>query len=679
MLTLRLPAAVLAAGLTLAQAAPSGQAPPAKPAFGTFGIDTAQMDPAVKPGDDFFRYVNGKWLATATIPADKARYGMFDALRDQAETDVRALVDELGRTPAPAGSVRQKVADLYASWMDEARIEARGLEPLRPDLAAIDAATTKTELVRLMGRLEFSAPFAFGITADPAEPTRYVVTIGQAGLGMPVRDYYLSPGAKFDGYRAAYRTYVTRIFELLGDRTPAESAATVIALETKLAEAHWPAERRRDVKATNNPMDRAGLATAVPAVDWQVALEPSGLGAVTHVVLREVSAIQGGAALLDSEPLAAWKKYLAFHVADDATDQLPKAFDEASFAFHSKALRGVEVQRERWKRGIDLLDTLLGEGVGELYVAKYFPPGHKAAMDALVANLRTAMGERLKTLAWMDDKTRAEAQRKLATFEPRIGYPSKWRDYSAYTVDRTALFENVRRGRAFAWQRRVVRLGEPVDRAEWGMRPQTVNASYNASMNQLTFPAAILQPPFFDPAADPAVNYGGIGAVIGHEMGHGFDDSGRQYDEAGRIRNWWTDETSAKFVAQTDKLAAQYNAFCPLPETCVNGKLTMGENIGDLGGLEMAYTAYKLSLGGKEAPVLGGLTGDQRFFLAHAQIWRAIQRDDALRNQILTDPHAPPAARGSIPERNIDAWYTAFGVKPGDKAYLAPDARVHIW
>ena len=679
MITRRLPAAALAAGLMLAQGSPSGQTPSATPALGTFGIDTAQMDTAVKPGDDFFRYVNGKWLASAAIPADKARYGMFDSLRDRAEEDVRALVDELGRTPAPAGSVRQKVADLYASWMDEARIEARGLEPLRADLAAIDGAMTKVDVLRLMGRIEFSAPFGFGISADPADPTRYVVTIAQAGLGMPVRDYYLTPGGKFDGYRAAYRTYVTRLFELLGDPAPSESAATVIALETKLAQAHWPSEQRRNVKATNNPMDRAGLAAAIPAIDWQVALEPSGLGAVSRVVVREVSAIKDGAALLDTEPVAAWKKYLAFHVADDASEHLPKAFDDARFAFRSKALRGVEVQRERWKRGIQLLDDLIGEGLGEVYVARHFPPGHKAAMDALVANLRSAMGERLKTLAWMDDTTRAEAQRKLATFEPRIGYPSTWCDYSAFTVEKGQLFENVRRGRAFDWRRRVARLGGPVDRSEWVMNPQTVNAYYNALMNQITFPAAILQPPFFDPAADPAVNYGGIGAVIGHEMGHGFDDRGREYDESGRIRNWWTEETNQKFLAQTTKMAAQYNAFCPLADTCVNGKLTMGENIGDLGGLEMAYTAYKLSLGGKEAPVLGGFTGDQRFFLSHAQVWRAVQRDDALRNQILTDTHAPAAARGSIPERNMDAWYAAFGVKPGDKGYIPPEQRVRIW
>ena len=658
----------------------SGPAPVAdKPALGTFGIDTTQMDPAVKPGDDFFKYVNGKWLDSFTIPADKASYGMFDRLTDKAEEDVRTLLTELAAKPQPAGSVAQKVVDLYAAWMDEAGIERRGLEPIKADLSAIAAAKTKADLEKLMGRPDISAPFGTSIQPDPADPTHYTVFIGQSGLGMPVRDYYLNQGAKFDGYRAAYKTYVTKIFELLGDPAPAESAATVIALETKIAEVHWPPEKQRDVQATNNPVDRAGLAKMAPAIDWDIALQPAGLGSQQHFVVEETTAVRDGGVLLDSQPIAAWQKYLAFHVANQYATFLPKAFDDANFAFFGTAMRGVQAQRDRWKRGTRLLDQLIGQGVGELYVARYFPPANKAAMDALVANLRAAMGERLKGLAWMDDKTRAEAQKKLATFDPRIGYPSKWRDYSAFTVDKGTLLENVRRGREFDWKRRVARLPQPVDRTEWGMNPQTVNASYNPLLNQLTFPAAILQAPFFDPNADPAVNYGAIGAVIGHEMGHGFDDQGREFDETGKIRNWWTEETNKKFLAQTEKFAAQYNAFCPLPNTCVNGKLTMGENIGDLGGLEMAYTAYKLSLKGKPAPVLGGFTGDQRFFMAHAQVWRSMMRDDALRNLVLTNPHSPPAARGSIPERNMDAWYAAFDVKPGDKGYIAPDQRVRIW
>jgi endothelin-converting enzyme/putative endopeptidase len=563
--------------------------------------------------------------------------------------------------------------------MDAAKVEARGLTPLKADFDAIAAAASKKDLVRLMGRPDYTAPFGTYIMPDPADPTRYVVGVTQSGVGMPVRDYYLNEGEKFDGYRAAYKTYVTRIFELLGDKAPADSAAAVIALETKIAKVHWSPERQRDVQSINNPMDRAALAAAIPAVDWTVALEASGLGKVQQFLVNEISALKDGTALLDSEPIDVWKKYLAFHLANQYANELPKAFDAANFAFYGKALRGVEVQRDRWKRGMALLDTLIGEGVGQLYVARYFPAGHKARMDELVANLRAAMGQRLKTLAWMDDATRAEAMKKLATFDPRIGYPSTWRDYGAFAVDKGTLLENVRNGRRFEWQRQVGRLDKPVDRTEWGMNPQEVNAGYNPLMNQITFPAAILQPPFFDPKADAAVNYGAIGAVIGHEIGHGFDDQGREFDETGKIRNWWTESTNTRFVAQTEKLAAQYNAYCPLPNTCVNGKLTMGENIGDLGGLEMAYAAYQLSLEGKPAPVIGGFTGDQRFFMAHAQVWREVMREDALRNMILTNPHAPAAARGSIPERNMDAWYAAFAVKPGDKAYLAPEQRVRIW
>jgi endothelin-converting enzyme/putative endopeptidase len=417
----------------------------------------------------------------------------------------------------------------------------------------------------------------------------------------------------------------------------------------------------------------------IPSVDWDAMLSVEGLGDVQNFIVNETTALRDGAKLLDTQPVETWKKYLAFHLASDYASYLPKAFDDASFNFFSKTLRGIETQRDRWKRGVNILDAQIGEGVGELYVAKYFPPDHKAKMDALVGNLRAAMSERLKTLSWMDDATRAEAQKKLATFEPRIGYPVKWRDYSALSIEAGKLFENLRNARKFDWDRQVVRLNKPVDRTEWDMNPQTVNAYYDPLMNQITFPAAILQPPFFDPNADPAVNYGGIGAVIGHEMGHGFDDQGREFDETGKIRNWWTPETNQKFLEQTARFAAEYNAFCPIEGLCVNGKLTMGENIGDLGGLEMAYTAYKMSLNGKEAPVIDGFSGDQRFFMANAQIWRGKSREDALRNQILTNPHAPDAARGSIPVRNIDAWYNAFAVKEGDKAYIKPEDRVRIW
>ncbi len=681
---MRLPflSAVCAAALLCAcsneqAAAPASESP--KAALGTFGIDTTAMDTTVKPGDDFYRYVNGAWVSTFEMPADKARYGVFDALRDKSETDVRTLLDALAATPRTAGSVQQKVADLYGSWMDEAAIEARGIEPLKADLDAIAAARTKTDVVRLMGNSDYAGPIGMYISPDPADTTRYVVNITQSGLGMPVRDYYLNEGDKFDAYRAAYKAYVTRIFELIGDASPAASADAVVTLETALATVHWSPERQRDVQATNNPVDRAGLAAMIPAVEWDVMLPAASLSAVQNFVVNETTALRDGAALLDTEAVDAWKKYLAFHLASDYASNLPKAFDDASFEFYRRTLAGVEVQRDRWKRGVQLLDGLIGEGVGEVYVAKFFPADYKAKMDELVANLVAAMSQRLETLAWMDEATRAEAAKKLATFEPRVGYPVKWRDYSAYTVEPGKLFENVRNGRKFEWHREVARLNEPVDRDEWAMNPQTVNAYYNPLVNQITFPAAILQPPFFDPYADPAVNYGAIGAVIGHEIGHGYDDQGREFDETGRIRNWWTPATNERFQAAIAKFAAQYNAFCPLEGACVNGNFTMGENIGDLGGLEMAYTAYKLSLDGQEAPIIDGFTGDQRFFMAHTQVWRAIQREDALRNQLLTDPHSPAAARGSIPERNMDAWYAAFDVQEGDRQYLAPEDRVRIW
>jgi putative endopeptidase len=652
---------------------------PLKAAIGAFGIDTAQVDPSIRPGDDFYKYVNGKWISTFQMPADKARYGVLDALADKSENDVHTLLEGLAKTAPAPGSVRQKVIDFYKSWMDEAVIETRGIGPLKADLEAIQRAANKADIIRLMGRFDYSGPIGIYIAPDPADPTRYVVKITQAGLGMPVRDYYINKGARFDAHRAAYKAYTTKVLELIGDKTPPASADAIIALETTLSEVHWARERQRDVQATNNPTDRAGVKTMIPAIDWDSLLAQGGLGDVQHFVVNEISALRDGAKLLDTQSIDTWKKYLAFHLASDYASYLPKTFDEASFDFNSKALRGIEVQRDRWKRGVALLDTNIGEGVGELYVARYFPAENKAKMDALVSNLRAAMGERLKTLSWMDEATRAEAQKKLSTFEPRIGYPAKWRDYSALTIKADTLFENVRNVRRFDWDRQVARLKQPVDRSEWRMNPQTVNAYYNPLMNQITFPAAMLQPPFFDTNADPAANYGGIGMVIGHEMGHAFDDQGREFDESGKVRNWWTPETNKRFLKQTDRLAAQYNAFCPLQGLCVNGKLTMGENIGDLGGLEMAYTAYKLSLRGAEAPVINNFTGDQRFFMAHVQAWRAIQREDDLRNQILTNPHSPPSARGSIPERNMDAWYAAFNVKEGDKLFIKPEERVKIW
>jgi endothelin-converting enzyme/putative endopeptidase len=650
-----------------------------KPAFGSFGVDLAAMDTTVKPGDDFYQYVNGKWLATAQVPPDKSYYGTVVTVFENTEANLHAIVDELAAGKHEAGSVDQKVADFYASWMDAAGIEARGLEPAKPYLERIAAARNRADLMKLVGTVDFTAPFGALVEADAADPTRYTVWLTQTGLGMPNRDYYLTLGAKFDAYRAAYLAYVTKIFELIGDPKPADAAKRVIALEHKIAQVAWAEERRRNVAETNNPMDLAALKKYVPSIDWDVVFGGVGLGGARNFIVNETTAIRDGGKLLVSEPIDDWKAYMTFHFIDDFSTALPKAFDDAQFEFHAKALRGVQVQRDRWKRGITLVDDAIGEGLGQIYVRKHFVPETKAKMDDLVANLLAATRQRLTQLAWMDDATRAEALKKLDTFEPRIGYPDKWRDYSALTVERGKHFENYRNAKVFEWERRVKRLNEPVDRSEWDMTPQTMDAYYNPLKNQITFPAGILQPPMFDPNADPAVNYGAIGAVIGHEIGHGFDDQGREFDGSGKVRNWWTKETNEKFVAQTKNLAALYHTYCPLEGACINGEFTMGENIGDLGGLEMAYTAYQLSLKGQPAPVIDGFTGDQRFFLAHTQVWRGKMRDDALRQMLLTNPHSPSPARGTFPERNMDAWYSAFDVKEGDKLYLKPEQRVHIW
>jgi putative endopeptidase len=650
------------------------------PALGTFGIDTTLMDRSVKPGEDFYRYVNGKWLDTTAIPDDKSRFGSFVVLRDQSEADVRVLLGELVETP-PTDPTLKKVADLYVTWMDKETLEKRGIAPLQPDLDRIAAIKTPTDLMTLLGDINMSGPIGFGIQPDPADTSRYIVFIGQAGLGMG-RDYYSNEGPEYDAYRRAYRDYIGEILTLLGNTDAEASAKAILELETKLASVHWSPAQRRDVKATYNPMNRDELKKLAPQVDWPVVLAASGLRETHNFVVAETTAISGGAALLDTVPLDTWKKYLAFHRTSDAANLLPRAFDQANFEFYSKTIRGIEEQRDRWKRGVSLVDRNIGEGLGQAYVAKYFPPGHKAKMDELVQNLLAAMKIRIEKLTWMDEATRAEALKKLSTFDPRIGYPSKWRDYSKLTIEPGKLFESIHNARAFEWRRRVDRLDQPVDRDEWFMTPPTVNAYYDPLKNQITFPAAILQPPFFDAMADPAVNYGAIGGVIGHEIGHGFDDQGREFDEKGSIRNWWTDETEKNFEAATRLLSAQYSAYCPIEgddKTCVNGELTMGENIGDLGGLEMAYAAYRLSLNGEEAPVIDGFTGDQRFFMAWAQVWRGKSRTDALRNLLLTDPHSPEMIRGQVPQRNIDAWYKAFGVVEGDKMYLPPDKRVRIW
>jgi len=670
-------AAVLVAACSNETPAPAAEAP--KAVLGEFGIDLTNRDESVKPGDDFFRYANGKWLATFKIPDDKARYGSFDELGVKSENDVKSIIDGFAANPPAAGSNVAKAADLYASWMDEATLEARGLEPLKPYLDEINGIADKAGLLKVIAKVGYTAPFGLAVEADAADPTRYAVWSGQGGLGMPDRDYYLEQSEKYDAYRAAYKTYVTKIFELLGDATPAASADTVIKFETEIARGHWKGEDLRKMDIALKPMPVAEFKKLVPNIDLDTFAADAGFPQLSNMVAYGPSAVTAGAKMIDSQPISAWKTYLAFHIASDNAAYLTKAFDDAAFEFFTRTLRGVPVKRERWKRGVTLLDNNMGEALGEAYAAKFFPPENKAKMEELVGNLNSALKSRLETLDWMDDPTRAEALKKLANFEVRVGYPNKWRDYSALQIDKAKLFENVMNARKFEFDRQVSRLGKPVDREEWGMNAQTVNASYNPLMNQITFPAGILQPPFFDVHADPAVNYGAIGGVIGHEIGHGFDDQGSAFDDMGVQRDWWTADTKAKFQARTAALNAQYGKYCPFPDACIKGELTTGENIGDLGGLIMAYTAYKQSLGGKDAPVLGGLTGDQRFFLSWAQVWRAMGREDDSRNRLATDPHSPPEYRvnGVVP--NIDAWYAAFDVKEGDKMYIAPENRVRIW
>lgn len=650
--------------------------------IGAFGLDATAMDKAVKPGDDFFAYVNGTWLATFKIPADKARFGTFDKLSDKSNEDLKSLIEDLQKSPQAEGSNAKKVADLYAAWMDEAGIEKRGVEPLKPFLAEFAAVKTKADLMKEFGKPYVTAPFGVGVFPDLHDTSKYTVGVAQDGLGMPNRDFYLKEGDRYTAYRAAYKTFVTKLLTLIGDSAPEKSAEAIIKLETDLAKVQWDPARQRDVKATDNPMNRAGLAKLAPTVDWNVVLDSLGVPKEQGLNVSETTAVRDGAKLIDTVSIETWKKYITFHFVRANASYLPKAFDDANFEFYSKTLSGVETQKDRWKRGVGLVDRQIGEAMGQLYVEKHFPPETKKKMDDLVANLRAALKSRIETLSWMDEPTRAEALKKLATFEPRVGYPAKWIDYSTLTIEPGKLFESVQATQKFGWKRQIDHLKGPVDRGEWEMTPPTINAYYNPLMNQITFPAGILQPPFFDANADPAVNYGAIGAVIGHEIGHGFDDQGREFDEKGQIRDWWTKHTAEKFKASTDNLAAQYGEFCPLasePKTCVNGRLTMGENIGDLGGIQMALTAYHNSLGGKPAPVIDGLTGDQRFFLAYGQAWRSMQRDDETRRRILSDPHSPPKYRVNGIVRNVDAWYEAFGVKEGDKLYIAPEKRVHIW
>lgn len=661
---------------------PASVAATPSPQIGTWGVDLTTRDPNVKAGDDFNRFANGAWMDSYEMPPDLSSYGTFIQLRLDAESDVRDIVEELAAKEATPGSLEQKVGAAYGAWMDTERLNELGASPLKPHVDRIMGLSSRKQIQREMASLHADAPFGFGIIPDPADTTRYIAFVGQSGLGMPNRDYYLEDDARFKEYRAAYETYVTKMLELAGLSKPARRAQAIIALETKIAQVHWTPAESRDIKKIYNPMPLEQLAKLAPEFEWKMIVDALGLTEVPTFVVAQTTAIEKSGKIFSRTPVRTWQSYLAFHFIRSHAQYLSSDFDDAHFAFYSKTLRGIPEQRDRWKRGVNLINGALGEAVGQIYVKRHFPPSHKAQMEALVANLIAAFEERLKANPWMDEPTREQALLKLSTFEPRIGYPEKWTDYSDLSLEREALLANALAIDEFQWKDQVERLGGPVDRQRWGYPPQTVNASYNPLLNQITFPAGILQPPFFDPSADPAVNYGAIGAVIGHEIGHGFDDQGRRFDEKGRIRDWWTETSDKRFSVYTDRLDAQYSAFSPVEGLFVNGKLTMGENIGDIGGLQMAYAAFHRSLDaccGGEAPIVDGLTGDQRFFLGYAQVWRSMYREDELRQRVKTDPHSPPAFRVNGTVRNTDAWYTAFDVKEGDELYIPPDERVRIW
>jgi endothelin-converting enzyme/putative endopeptidase len=651
----------------------------ATPRYGTWGAAIPDMDTKVKPGDSMFDFAEGTWLRVHPIPADKTGAGYNYELPDEIELQVRKMVEDV--TAHPTSSTAQKIGDAYAAWMDEAGIEARGLEPLKPWLARIGQVSTRNQLVTLMSEPGYAAPINIGIGADQEDPTRYTASAGQARLGLPTRDYYLLKGDKYDSIRAAYRNYIVQLGKLAGLSDPEGRADRILALETRLAKDQWTPERRRDPVATHNPMNRAQLTKLAPQFNWTNTLSHMGLGAAKRVDVAEPSAVAAAGRRIADVPLKTWKEYLTFRFISDHADNLPKAFDDARFGFYGKTLNDVPEQRARWKRGMEMLDDSLGEAVGQLYVAKYWPSETARQADELVADMRAAYREKIMSAAWMDAATRKKALEKLDSFDPRVGHPVKWIDYSDLKISRTDPLANDVATEDFQWKLQVKRFPHPVDRTLWEMTPQTVNAYYDPTMNQITVPAAILQPPFFDANADPAVNYAETGATtIGHEMGHGFDDEGRQFDAKGRLRDWWTPATAAKYKVKADRLAAQFDQYEPIPGVHIKGKLTLGENLADLGGLETAYAAYRRYVARHgEPPVIDGYTGDQRFFIAYAQAWQGKRREGALRQQLLSNPHSPDKYRVDGIVRNFDPWYKAFNVQPGDRLYLRPQDRVHVW
>jgi putative endopeptidase len=659
-----------------------------RPEIGAWGFDAAGMDRSVAPGASFYQFANGTWLKTTQIPADKADYGNFTVLSDRSEERTKEILETAN---GPLGTDGQRIGDYYKAFMDEAAIEAMGTAPIKAQLDAIAKIKDLNGVVLAFAassRRLGTSPFRTTVVQDEREPEKYIVAIAQGGLGLPDRDMYDAKAKQFEKPRDGYRKYIAAMFTLIGAKDADKRAAAVYALEEKIAQTHWTRVQNRDPERTYNKMTIAELSKLAPGIDWKPWLKAVGVADETSVDVNQPTAVAATSLLVKSQPVAVWKDYLTLHALTEAAPYLPKKFVDTHFEMFGKTLTGTPQIKERWKRAVEALSGgrggRMGEAVGSLYVAKYFTPETKAHADALVKNLLVSMGQRLDGLAWMSPETKAKAKEKLATYNPKIGYPKKWRDYSALKIIPGDAVGNAQRLAEFDYNRQLAKLGKPVDRDEWGMTPMTVNAYYNPVLNEIVFPAAILQPPFFDASADDAVNYGGIGAVIGHEISHGFDDQGSKFDAKGTLKNWWTKDDNDKFKVATAKLVAQYSAYCPVPAAegkpaqCVKGELTLGENIADLAGLTISYNAYKLSLGGKPAPVIDGLTGDQRFFLGWAQVWRRLYRDQELANRLVTDPHSPSEFRTSV-VRNLDAWYDAFKPKETDALYLPPDKRVKIW
>jgi putative endopeptidase len=672
------------AGLMGCAAVPMAYGDAPKTEYGTWGFDTAAMDKSVKPGDDFFSYANGSWYKTAVIPPDRSSTGSFQNLRILSEKRMQEIAASLdAKDYGSLNDEEKKLRDLYDAYVDQAALDKKGIAAAKPDLDMIAGLKTHEDVAAVLGdpKLNLPSPINFGIGINDKNPNAYSINLGQGGLGMPDRDYYLRDDAELAKTRDAYKAYLATMFTMLGMDNADKRASAVYDLEHKMADADWPNADRRDEDKVYNPMTYAELKAMAPKMTWDALFSHSGLkmDASRQVIVAEKSAFPKLAAIFAETPVETWRDYLTVRYLHTYAAYLPKAFDDADFAFYGTVLQGNSQQLPRGARAAHLLDGAMGEALGKVYVAKYFPPEAKAKAVELVHNLLKAYEADIQTLDWMSAATKAKAEEKIHKFTIKIGYPDHWRDYSALVIKRDDLLGDIQRANEFDWNRQSKRIDRPTDKTEWGMSPPTVNAYNNSQWNEIVFPAAIMQPPFFDPNADDAVNYGGIGAVIGHEISHGFDDQGSKFDADGAFNNWWTPEDLKVFQAKTTALGKQYDSYEPLPGLHVNGAFTMGENVADNAGIAIALKAYHISLGGKPAPVVDGFTGDQRFYLGFAQIWRGKLRDGALRQQVLSNEHSPPMQRAIGATRNQNEWYAAFGVKPGDKFYLPPDQRVHLW